>query len=267
MAKRSRKNTPPPAKNTELSELLASWHIALDHDLVITALTHRSFAFEAGGIETNERLEFLGDSVLSIIVSEYLYRAYPMASEADLSRMRASVVSQQSLAEVARTIHLGDFILLGKGENLTGGRERDSILCDTVEAMIGATFLSYGLEPTRRVVEDHLRMFLRDVVARGARMDYKTTLQEYCAQMGLGEPVYDAWGSGPDHMREYEANVTIGGVEVARGVASSKKKAKSEAARRAYLELTAADTSDGATVANTGMTVEERIGDLSERHA
>lgn len=228
---------PPPALNSNPGDLLGLWRINLDADILITALTHRSFAYETGGIEHNERLEFLGDSVLSIIVTEYLFRKFPSATEAQMSRMRGAIVSQQTLAQVARNIGLGDFILLGKGENLTGGRERDSILCDTVEAMIGATYMTHGLEPTRSVVEGHLRPFLRDAVHLGKSSDYKTTLQEYTAEAGLGEPIYTDEGRGPDHARVFTATVSVGGVVVGRGEGTSKKAAKSEAARAAYFSI------------------------------
>ncbi|MDO5048512.1 MAG: ribonuclease III [Actinomycetaceae bacterium] len=232
---------PPPAINANVADLLGAWRIRLDPDLVVTAVTHRSFAYETGGIEHNERLEFLGDSVLSIIVTEYLYRKYDTFTEAQLSRMRGAIVSQQTLSEVARKMGLGDFILLGKGENLTGGRDRDSILCDTFEAMIGATYISHGLEPTRSVVESHLRPYLQNAVELGKSSDYKTTLQEYCSQAGLGEPIYESDSTGPDHARVFSATVSVGGVVIGRGESTSKKAAKSEAAKEGYFALTNQD--------------------------
>jgi ribonuclease-3 len=241
-SKSSRVPAPPAAVNPNIADLLGAWKIRLDPDLVVTAVTHRSFAFETGGIEHNERLEFLGDSVLSIIVTEYLFRTFENASEAQLSRMRGAIVSQQTLAEVARNMGLGDFILLGKGENLTGGRERDSILCDTLEAMIGATYLSHGLEPTRSIVESHLRPYLKNAVALGKSSDYKTTLQEYCSEAGLGEPIYESDSTGPDHARVFSATVSVGGVVVGSGEATSKKAAKSEAAKEAYFAITSRDS-------------------------
>lgn len=241
MSSHSRKAAPPAAVNSQIADLMGAWSIELDPDLAVTALTHRSFAFEVGGIEHNERLEFLGDSVLSIVVTEYLFKTFPSESEAQLSRMRGAIVSERTLAKVARGIHLGDFILLGKGENLTGGRERDSILCDTTEAMIGATYLTYGLETTRKVVEHHLKPFLDNAVQMGQSSDYKTTLQEYCSHEGLGEPVYEAIGSGPDHARRFHATVTIGGRVAGEGDATSKKNATAAAARAAFLSLSGAN--------------------------
>ncbi|MCS4484510.1 ribonuclease III [Gleimia sp. 6138-11-ORH1] len=236
--KKLKKEAPPPAVNSNLADLFGLWQISFDPELLILALTHRSFAFEVGNLETNERLEFLGDSVLSIIVTEYLFNSYPQLSEANLSRMRGAIVSEKTLAQVARNLKLGDFILLGKGENLTGGRDRDSILCDVTEAMIGATYLTHGLETTRRIVERHLRPFLDIAVELGKTSDYKTTLQEYCAEANLGEPVYEAEGYGPDHARYFIATVHVGNELVGRGQASSKKGAKSEAARAGYFNIT-----------------------------
>ncbi|MDO5729017.1 MAG: ribonuclease III [Actinomycetaceae bacterium] len=241
--RRSHTQAPPAATNSNIDELLGAWRISLDPGLVITALTHRSFAFEAGGIEHNERLEFLGDSVLSIIVTDYLFKKYPEVSESELSRMRGAIVSERTLAEVARSLNLGDFILLGKGENLTGGRKRDSILCDTVEAMIGATYISFGLDTTRAIVETHLKEHLENAVELGRSSDYRTTLQEYCSQKSLGEPIYEATGSGPDHERVFSATVTVGGVEIGRGTGPSKKTAKSDAAKHGYHTLLEQDKS------------------------
>lgn len=236
--RKSKAEQMPAAVNGNLDDLFGAWQISFSPDLLILALTHRSFAYEVGGIEPNERLEFLGDSVLSIIVTEYLFNTYPQHSEADLSRMRGAIVSEKTLAQVARNLRLGDFILLGRGENLMGGRNRDSILCDVTEAMIGATYLSHGLEATRRIVQTHLRPFLERAVELGKSSDYKTTLQEYCAQANLGEPVYAEEGFGPDHARYFIATVHVGGVLVGRGQASSKKAAKSEAARAGYFNIT-----------------------------
>lgn len=223
-----------PAANAAVENLWGAWRIALDPEVAVVALTHRSFAFENGGIAHNERFEFLGDSVLSIIVTEHLYRAYPHTSEANLSRMRGAIVSERTLSQVARRLNLGDYILLGKGEHLTGGRDRDSILCDTFEALIGATYLSFGLETTREIVEYHLREPLANALELGRSADYKTTLQEFCAEFELGEPLYADEGFGPDHARVFEATVEVGEQIVGKGRASSKKQAKSVAAQMAY---------------------------------
>ena len=143
------KHLPVPPR-TDTDALVEAWGTHIDAPLLKLALMHRSYANEAGGIANNERLEFLGDSVLSIIIAEKLYEQYPDVAESDLSRMRAATVSQQPLAAAARRIGLGDFVFLGKGESMHGGREKDSILSDTFEALIGATYLTNGLEEARQ---------------------------------------------------------------------------------------------------------------------
>ena len=160
------KHLPVPPR-TDTDALVEAWGTRIDAPLLQLALVHRSYANEAGGIANNERLEFLGDSVLSIIIAQKLYEQYPDVAESDLSRMRAATVSQQPLAAAARRIGLGDFVFLGKGESMHGGREKDSILSDTFEALIGATYLTSGLEEARRVVLERLRFLLVDAPSRG----------------------------------------------------------------------------------------------------
>jgi len=164
MAKR---RSAPPAR-TDTEALVYRWGPSIDADLLDLALTHRSYAHENGGLPTNERLEFLGDSVLGIIVTEYLYRTHPEVPEGQLAKMRAATVSEPALAAVARDLGLGEFIKLGKGEALSGGRDKDSILSDTVEALIGATYLTHGLEETRTVVTRLVSRFLESARTRGA---------------------------------------------------------------------------------------------------
>ena len=221
----------------DVRKLLEAWGIGIDPDLLVLALTHRSFANEEGGLPTNERLEFLGASVLSIVVTEKLYREYPSHPEGHLAKMRAATVSQPALAAVARKIDLGPYILLGKGESASGGRDKDSILSDTVEALIGATYLTHKLEKTRKVVENLLADLLDQVVQRGIGMDWKTTLQELTAALKLESPQYESTFTGPDHARVFTATALIGGKAVAEGTASSKKLAQHEAARAAVQEL------------------------------
>lgn len=214
------------------AQLLADWGIDLDPEIVILALTHRSFANERGKIPTNERLEFLGDAVLQLIVTERLYRTYPDHPEGHLAKMRAATVSQPPLAEVARSLNLGNYLLLGRGEEKTGGRDKDSILSDTVEALIGATYLCHGLEPTRALVERHLASLLDRVVERGAMMDWKTRIQEICQVLAIGPIVYEVEGTGPDHMRHFTAKLLIDGKRWGTGEGRSKKQAEHEAAQR-----------------------------------
>ena len=162
----------------------------LDPELLERALTHRSFAYENGGLPTNERLEFLGDSVLGVVVTETLYRTHPDLSEGRLAKLRAAVVNARALAEVARTIGLGEHVKLGRGEESTGGRDKASILSDTVEAVIGAIYLSAGFEQSAQVVHLLFDPLMEAAARMGAGLDWKTSLQELSALHGLGVPEY-----------------------------------------------------------------------------
>jgi ribonuclease-3 len=221
--------------------LTAKLGIDIDPELLVLALTHRSFAHEAGGIPTNERLEFLGDSVLGLVVTEHLFRANPGLAEGDLAKMRAATVSQRALAHVARDIGLGQFVLLGRGETTTGGADKDSILSDTLEAVIGAVYLCHGLEPTRGVVHGLVGPALRRAATLGAGLDWKTSLQELCSHLGLGVPEYRATGSGPDHARVFAARALLGTFVLGTGEGTSKKLAEQAAAADAYTRLEADD--------------------------
>ena len=208
----AKRKMPPVPPNQDMEELQRRWGAQIDPELLDLALTHRSYAYEAGGIPHNERLEFLGDSVLSIVVADRLYRDFPEHAESDLSRMRAATVSQEALAIVANSIGLGDFVKLGKGEANSGGRGKPSILSDTVEALIGATYLTSGLEVARGVVLARTSLLLDQVEERGQTQDWKTTLQEFATAHELPSPVYGVVGSGPDHMRRFLASVSFGDV-------------------------------------------------------
>lgn len=211
--------------------------VHLDPELLVLALTHRSFAHEAGGIPTNERLEFLGDTVLGLVVTEALYRTHPDQSEGDLAKMRAATVSQRALALVARELDLGSYVLLGKGELATGGRDKDSILSDTLEAVFGAVYLSHGLETARALVTRLVGPTLVAAADLGAGLDWKTSLQELSAQLGLGAPSYDVVGEGPDHARTFTANAVVGGEVRGSGTGPAKKLAEQDAAAAAYRAL------------------------------
>lgn len=232
--------------STPAAELNDRLGITVDAELLVLALTHRSFAHENGGIPTNERLEFLGDAVVGLVVTEYLYRREPGRAEGDLAKMRAASVSQRALADVARDLDLGAYVLLGKGELATGGRDKDSILCDTFEAVLGAVYLCHGLEPTRTVVERLVGPTLEAAASLGAGLDWKTSVQELAAERGLGVPTYVVEGSGPDHERYFRAQLVLDGVAWGVGEGSSKKVAEQEAASRAYEAL--AVTSAGPAV-------------------
>ncbi|QGH70948.1 ribonuclease III [Pseudactinotalea sp. HY158] len=227
-----------PGEVTAAPELAAALGIELDPDLLVLALTHRSFAHEAGGIPTNERLEFLGDSVLGLIATERLYRDNPDLDEGELAKMRAASVSQHSLAAIARGLGLGGYVLLGKGELTTGGRDKDSILCDTLEAVFGAVYLCHGLEETRRVIEGLIAETLARAGRLGAGLDWKTSVQELAARRNLGAPTYEVEGSGPDHDRRYTARLLIAGQSHGAGEGTSKKAAEQRAAEAAYVSLT-----------------------------
>ena len=208
-------------------------------ELLVLALTHRSFAHEAGGIPTNERLEFLGDTVLGLTVTEALYRRHPDLPEGDLARMRAATVSQRALARVARDLDLGAYVLLGRGELMTGGAEKDSILSDTVEALLGAVYLCHGLETSRELVHRLVDPLLDAAAVLGAGLDWKTSLQEAAAAAGLPAPEYHWEGTGPDHARVFTSTVSVDGEVLGTGTGSAKKHAEQEAAQVAYRVLQA----------------------------
>jgi ribonuclease-3 len=223
----------------ELRAALGDPH--LDPELLELALTHRSYAYENGGLPTNERLEFLGDSVLGVVITETLYRTHPELSEGRLAKLRAAVVNARALAEVARTIGLGPHIRLGKGEESTGGHDKSSILADTVEALIGATYLSggphEGFDNARGLVHLLFDPLLDAAAALGAGLDWKTSLQEFCAEHDLGVPQYVIEDDGPDHMKTFTAQVRVADRLHGHGVGRSKKEAEQQAAESAYQTL------------------------------
>lgn len=231
-----------PAR-TDLETLMSRLGLTIRRPLLEQSLTHRSFAHEAGGIPTNERLEFLGDAVLGIIVTEHLYRKHPDVTEGELAKMRAATVSQRALAEVARTLGLGEYMLLGRGELVTRGRDKDSILSDTLEAIIGAAYLENGLEPTRVMVEGLCAPLLAHAARLSAGLDWKTSLQELAGIHGLPTPLYRVEGSGPDHDRTFSAQAIVGSF-VGTGTGSSKKVAEHAAAEAVYEMITGAYGSD-----------------------
>ena len=212
----------------------------LDPELLDRALTHRSYAYENGGLPTNERLEFLGDSVLGVIVTEALYRNHPDLSEGRLAKLRAAVVNARALAEVAQEIGLGGHIKLGRGEESTGGREKASILSDTVEALIGAVHLSGGLAVSGPLVHRLFDPLMDAASALGAGLDWKTSLQELAAEHGLGVPEYVIEDDGPDHLKTFTARVRLGDGLHGHGHGRSKKEAEQQAAETAYGEIVAA---------------------------
>ena len=213
----------------------------LEPGLLERALTHRSFAYENGGLPTNERLEFLGDSVLGVVVTETLYLTHPDLSEGRLAKLRAAVVNARALAEVGRDIGLGEHIKLGRGEESTGGRAKASILSDTVEAVIGAVHLSGGFDASAPLVHLLFDPLIEAASVLGAGLDWKTSLQELSAERGLGVPEYVIQDEGPDHMKTFTAQVRVGDDLYGNGVGRSKKEAEQAAAETAYGELSGID--------------------------
>ena len=200
------------------------------------ALTHSSYANERAGLSSNERLEFLGDSVLGFCAAKTICRLYPDMPEGEMTRLRAELVCEASLHAVAKTLGLGEYIRLGKNEECNGGRERVSILADAVEAIIAAIFLDGGLAPAEAFIEERI---LRDLEAgrRPVRTDYKTQLQELLQREGGAAPSYAIIAeSGPDHNKSFTARATLHGDAYADGTGRSKKEAEQNAARAA-LEL------------------------------
>ena len=211
--------------------------LEIGEELLQLALTHRSYAYEHGGIAHNERLEFLGDSILGQAVTVMLYTENPTLDEGELAKRRASLVSSVALAEVARSIGLGDHVLLGRGEELTGGRDKSSILADSVEALIGAAYISRGGDEATALVLRLIRPLLDNPERFGAAMDPKTSLQELAARLGRGAPSYQLTDSGPDHLKRFHATVFVGPDAISTGIGSSKKHAEMAAALDAWTIL------------------------------
>jgi ribonuclease-3 len=219
--------------------LLEQLGLELAPALLDRTFTHRSYAYEQGGLPTNERLEFLGDSVLGLVVTEHLFTTFPDLSEGQLAKLRAAVVNSRALAEVARGLDLGALVHLGRGEETTGGRDKSSILADTMEALIGAVFLQHGIDDARRFVHHLFDELMTDVSTRGAGLDWKTSLQEIASLSGLGVPVYHVVESGPDHAKTFEASVSVDSLEYGPGAGRNKKEAEQNAAALAFAALQA----------------------------
>lgn len=224
-----------------IQTLLTELGILVDPQLFELALTHRSWAFEHDAAPHNERLEFLGDSVLGVIVTEHLYRTYPHFAEGHLAKLRAAVVSTAALSVRARELELGPLVRLGRGEILTGGANKDSILADTMEAIIGAVYLSAGRDAAEAYVHRVVDSMVVAAEGKGAGLEWKMSLQDLCAGRGLTGPTYVHEASGPDHDKRFEARACISGVLYPPSIGRSKKEAEQGAAELAYLELTAGD--------------------------
>lgn len=226
--------------------------VAVEPDLLQRALTHRSFAYEHGGLPTNERLEFLGDAVLGLVVTEALYRRNPELPEGQLAKLRAAAVNMRALAAVASDLGIGAHLRLGRGEEATGGREKASILADGLEAVIGAVYLAGGLRAATQFVHRHFDRLLADSAARGAGLDWKTSLQELAAAELLGAVEYEVAESGPDHAKTFAAHAVIGGERLGTGAGSTKKQAEQQAAEEAWTALRDRAQAAARSAADTG---------------
>jgi ribonuclease-3 len=224
---------------TDPAPLVGALGVDVEPGLLERALTHRSYAYEAGGLPTNERLEFLGDAVLGLVVTEALYRRNPDVPEGRLAKLRAGTVNTRALASVAREIGVGEHVRLGRGEEGTGGRDKESILADTLEALIGAVYVEHGLPAASAMV---LRLFdpvMADTSRLAAGLDWKTSLQELTAALGRGAPEYVLTDTGPDHAKSFSARVLVDGEVHGEGVGRTKKLAELKAAEVAWAGLSA----------------------------
>jgi ribonuclease-3 len=221
----------------DLAELVERLGLASMPATLPLAMVHRSYSYENGRVPTNERLEFLGDSVLGLVVTDHLYATFPDLPEGQLAKMRSAIVNAHSLAEIAAGLEVGAFLQLGRGEESTGGREKVSILADAMEAIIGAVYLELGLEGARRFILDRFGALIASVPGLGAGLDWKTSLQELAAQVGQGAPEYIVVGEGPDHARTFTARVRVGGQMFGHGIGRTKKQAEQQAAQTAFEQV------------------------------
>lgn len=218
-------------------ELKQTLQVDIADDLLALALTHRSHAYENSGLESNERLEFLGDAVLGIIITDELFRLHPNEPEGQLAKFRAFIVNARALADLARTLNLGNHLLLGVGEERTDGRKKASILADAMEAVIGAMYVGAGMEKTREFVLRVLGDVIQTAPTLGAGLDWKTSLQEIASEYALPVPTYHVQDSGPDHEKSFTAQVEVAGVKYGNGFGRSKKEAEQQAAQIAFETL------------------------------
>jgi ribonuclease III len=222
-------------RKREIEDLLAPLGVHTNRlDLINQALTHRSYAFENPPAEDNERLEFLGDSVLGFVIADFFYQRYPDADEGDLSKKKARVVSRTLLGQLAEQLRMGDAIRLGRGEEQSGGRQRPSLLGSTLEALIGAVYLAEGLDEAARFIREQLIERLLDMLEEEEAWDYKSRLQEYVQKKFQTTPVYETVAtSGPDHHKSFTVRVSILDKPYGEDTASRKKAAENLAAKAA----------------------------------
>jgi len=223
-----------------MADLEQACGVELDPGLLELALTHRSYAYENGGLPTNERLEFLGDAVLGVVVTDALFREHPDLAEGRLAKLRASVVNSRALAAVARTLGpegLGAHLFLGKGEEGTGGRDKDSILADALEALLGAIYIQHGIATVTSVVLKLFDPLMSESARKGVGLDWKTSLQELTAMHGWGVPDYAVSEEGPDHAKSFTAWAVVGGERFGGARGRTKKEAEQRSAEEAFLIL------------------------------
>jgi ribonuclease-3 len=217
--------------------LLQALGVDLPEDLLTLALTHRSYAYEAGGLPTNERLEFLGDAVLGLVITAEIFTRYPDRSEGELAKLKSAVVNTQALARIARTMTddgLGAYLLLGRGEVASGGAHKANLLADAVESLLGATYVQHGHRVAGEVI---IRLFadvLEAAANLGAGLDWKTSLQELAAARRLGVPAYVVSSTGPEHDKHFTARAIVGEKDYGQGAGRTKKEAEQHAAAAAY---------------------------------
>jgi ribonuclease III len=256
---RSQPTAAPP-----YSALEDSLGVIIDSAILERALTHRSFAYENGGLPTNERLEFLGDSVLGLVVTDALYHGHPELPEGQLAKLRAAVVNMRALADVGRGLQLGRFLRLGRGEEGTGGRDKASILADTVEALIGAVYIDSGLDAASKLVHRLFDGLIAHSAELGAGLDWKTSLQELTAATSLGVPEYVVQESGPDHRKQFTAIVRVNGSDYGDGRGRSKKEAEQQAAESAWTAIRAKVAGVDRVADATAATVTDEAAELAE---
>jgi len=213
-----------------LSEKLG---VEINRELLKLAMTHRSYSYEHGNIPNNERLEFLGDSVLGFVVTSHIYETLTDLPEGEMTKVKNAVVSARALAVVAADIGLGEYLLLGKGELATDGRNKPNLLADAFEAILGAAYMSNGFDAARALVEKFVFPLLDNPDEIRANSDPKTTLQERIQALGRGTPTYKTRFEGPDHDRDYFSTLLINGEEISHGEGRTKKNAETAAAVKA----------------------------------
>lgn len=219
--------------------MIAALGTSVSSDLLELAFTHGSYSREFNGVPTNERLEHLGDSVLQLIITSELYKTFPDVDESRLSPMRAGLVNNSALVPIAKELELGQYLRIGRGEEITGGRNKNSMLADAFEALVGAIYLDKGFEVTEEIVLRWFRPTISSTNALDLGMDAKTALQELCAARGYGSPDYEITVSGPDHDKSFTAAVVVAKEKFEIGEGKSKREAEQAAAKLAFDNLNA----------------------------